>query len=73
MLHGTAIVSFNTDMANALSSYMTPEGNTSSYFEKPFWRNKMEVNGRNGLKKCLLARDLSASQRARHSLENSHI
>ena len=30
------IVWFDTDLANALSSYMTPENYTSANFEKPF-------------------------------------
>ena len=32
------IVWLDNDLANALSSYMTPEDGMSSNFEKPFWR-----------------------------------
>ena len=38
------IVWFDTDLANALSSYMAPEGDTSSDFKKQLWLYSLYCN-----------------------------
>ena len=63
------IVWFDADLAIVLLSYMTPEKTAPvGNFWKPFWRCSLF---------CMLRKnicsDLSASQRARCSLENSYI
>ena len=41
---GCKIVGFDTDLANALSSYMTPEDDINSNLEKPLWRYSLFCN-----------------------------